>query len=379
MNSAVEHEPVVMIIDDTPINMRLLSDFLENNGYATQAFPSGRKALAAAARRAPDLILLDITMPEMDGYEVCAALKAQPELADIPVIFISALSDSDDKVRAFAAGGVDYIGKPFKTEEVLARVRTHLNLRRLQRELAERNEQLQTALTDRTALTGMIVHDLGNLLTVVLGGVDLLRQVSDQLGDVEQEALDAMRVATDDMLYLSSSLLQVDKLESGQWELQLEEFSATQFVEERAAVWRTQVGAEAAAWECTAPAGLTVRADRGLLGRVIDNLMSNALKFCVPGGRLGLGASASGADLVLIVSNDGPAIPAEFQPRMFDKFAQHVGPEQPRRRGVGLGLAFCRLALVQMGGTIEVVSPLPGEEQGTAFALRLPIAGAPGA
>lgn len=377
-HSALQPESVVMIVDDTPVNMRLLSDFLESNGYSTQAFPSGRKALAAAARRAPDLILLDITMPEMDGYEVCAHLKADPALADIPVIFISALSDAEDKVRAFTCGGVDYISKPFKAEEVLARVQAHLNLRRLQRELAERNRQLEAALGDRTALTAMIVHDLGNLLTIVLGGGELLQRAAGDLRPPQRECLSAMLVACDDMLYLTNGLLHVDKLESGQWELQLESVSVRAVLAERAAVARAQTNAPAAGLALEVADGLRCWADTRLLSRVLDNLLSNARKFCPPDGRIRLSASADGAQAVLVVANDGPVIPPEFQTRMFDKFTQQLAEGQAKRRGVGLGLAFCRLAVTQMGGTVEVCSPLPGETQGTAFVLRLPM-GSPGA
>src|SRR6202047_1072413 len=125
----------IMAVDDNPANLRLLEGMLRQQGYQVRSFPRGRLALAAAAENPPDLILLDINMPEMTGYEVCERLKADEKLAGIPVIFLSALAETEDKVRAFRSGGVDYISKPFQVDEVQARVETHLRLHRLHRAL----------------------------------------------------------------------------------------------------------------------------------------------------------------------------------------------------------------------------------------------------
>jgi sigma-B regulation protein RsbU (phosphoserine phosphatase) len=136
----------ILIVDDTPANLRLLSQMLAEQGYRARPVPDGTLALAAARAEPPDLVLLDVRMPEMDGYEVCEHLKADAETRDIPVIFISALDATQDKVRAFTAGGVDYVTKPFQTEEVLARVETHLALRELQRQLQDANKKMAEEL-----------------------------------------------------------------------------------------------------------------------------------------------------------------------------------------------------------------------------------------
>ena len=132
----------IMVVDDTPANLALLEDLLGGRGYRVAAFPRGDLALKAAARKPPDLILLDILMPGMDGFEVCARLKADERLKDIPVLFITALSDTAAKLKAFAAGGVDYVTKPFQFDEVQARVDAHLRLRRLQAQLERSNQRL---------------------------------------------------------------------------------------------------------------------------------------------------------------------------------------------------------------------------------------------
>lgn len=136
----------ILIVDDTLANLKLLSELLNRQDYKVRAAPNGMTALTAVETAPPDLILLDIKMPEMDGYQVCERLKAMPLAKDIPVIFISALEDTVDKVKAFTAGGVDYVGKPFQEEEVLARVESHLELSRLQKKLEQRNRELEESL-----------------------------------------------------------------------------------------------------------------------------------------------------------------------------------------------------------------------------------------
>ena len=187
-----EEKTTVMVVDDTPANLDLLRSILAAPGYRITVFPSGPSALAAAALHPPDLILLDILMPEMDGYEVCRRLKASDRLQEIPVIFISALSETMDKVKAFSLGGVDYLTKPFQEEEVLARVRAHLQIRALQKTLKLHNEQLEQRVEERTRELAsankrlidvdrlkndffrMISHELRTPATGVLGMAELL-------------------------------------------------------------------------------------------------------------------------------------------------------------------------------------------------------------
>jgi PleD family two-component response regulator len=146
----------ILVVDDNPDNLRLLAGILDEHQYKIRLAPSGERALATIGKEAPDLILLDIMMPNMDGFEVCRQLKADQGTTGIPIIFISALDEILDKVKAFSMGGVDYITKPFKSQEVLARVKTHLTLRRLQRNLEKKNEQLRQALDEIRILRGIL-------------------------------------------------------------------------------------------------------------------------------------------------------------------------------------------------------------------------------
>lgn len=147
MNRTLTDKPEsILIVDDTQANLRLLSQLLTGRGYQVRAVTNGARALASVEAETPDLILLDIRMPEMDGYQVCQRLKEMPQGRDIPILFISALDEVEEKMKAFASGGLDYITKPFQLEEVVARVETHLSLRRLQRTLQEANQRMQREL-----------------------------------------------------------------------------------------------------------------------------------------------------------------------------------------------------------------------------------------
>src|SRR4030042_3614738 len=144
----------ILVIDDAQVNLRMLTQCLATEGYAVQAVPDGRHALEAVLSNQPDLILLDIVMPDLDGFEVCRILKENKQTKAIPVLFMSALNETEDKVKGFEAGAVDYITKPFQFQEVLARVQTHLTLRALQKQLEEANHTLEKRVDERTkALT----------------------------------------------------------------------------------------------------------------------------------------------------------------------------------------------------------------------------------
>jgi DNA-binding response OmpR family regulator len=147
---AQQRIPNILVVDDTPANLNLLAGMLKERGYKVRPVPGGKLAIQAVLNEKPDLILLDINMPEMNGYEVCEYLKAHDALKNIPVLFISALTETMDKVKAFSAGGVDYVTKPFQFEEVHARVETHLKIHSLQCQLGNQNEKLEQLVTERT-------------------------------------------------------------------------------------------------------------------------------------------------------------------------------------------------------------------------------------
>src|SRR5262245_5975246 len=178
MNQTPGRVGSVLVVDDTIGNLQVLSDLLGEQGYDVRAVTSGRQALQTVEHEPPDLILLDITMPDMDGYEVCRRLRSMEHSKDVPVIFLTALTETTDKVRAFDAGGVDYVTKPFQFDEVLARVRTHVALRHAHIALADSYERLRALEQLRDDLVHMVVHDMRSPLTALRVSLTLLKRGS---------------------------------------------------------------------------------------------------------------------------------------------------------------------------------------------------------
>ena len=357
----------VLIVDDTPANLQLLAGLLRERGYKPRPVLSGKQALQAAALDPPDLVLLDINMPEMDGYAVCAELKRDPQLMHIPVIFISALTESLDKVRAFQAGGVDYVTKPFDAEEVGARVRTHLTLRRLQQDLQQRYEELQKLQGLRDGLVHMIVHDLRSPLTSVMGYLDLLRTTDtatpDQLTFIG-EAFDG----ASQMAEMISSLLDINRLEAGEMPVDRQPVDLNELAAEALrSLGGLTIGRNVTL--ATAPGPVMCNCDAALIRRVIANLLGNALKFTPESGKITLTVSPAEGAARVEVADTGPGIPPEFLDRVFDKFVQAAEGRARKRYSTGLGLTFCKLAVEAHGRAIGVTSEVG---VGSRFWFELP-------
>ena len=347
--------PSILIVDDTPANVLLLVRMLEARGYNPRPVSSGKLALQAARAEPPDLILLDVAMPEMNGYEVCEQLKADAKLKDIPVIFISALSATIDKVKAFGVGGIDYVTKPFQTEEVYARVQTHLRLRRL--------EEL------RTDLTHMVVYDLRNPLTILFGLLDILENPAlKTISANTREFATLARLSIEDLNNMINSILDVSKMEAGEMKLHRESCDINLLIRTLLATLQTLPGSRTVTLDAP-DVPLTVMTDVVLIRRVLQNLLSNALRYTPSGGDIRVSVTSSPSKVRVTVTDAGPGIAPEFHQSIFEKFGQVEDREN--RTGTGLGLTFCKLAVEAHGGRIGVESEVG---QGSAFWFTLPCA-----
>jgi len=345
--------PNILIVDDTPANLLLLERMLAERGYKPRPVSSGKVALEAARAEAPDLILLDINMPEMNGYEVCKRLKADVALKDIPVIFISALNETMDKMKAFSVGGVDYVTKPFQCEEVYARIQTHLKLHRLERLYND--------------LTHMVVQDLRNPLTDIFCFLDILEwDELKKLSSKTQDLLMTVRRRTKDLLNMVSSILDVNRMRAGEIKLEFEPCYLDSLIQ---AVLDTS---QPLPDNCTvafdaSQSSLTVMADIGLIRRVIQNLLNNALKRSPPGGEINIVVKASSGEVRVAATDAGSGIAPEHHKSIFEKFGQVE--DQNSRMGTGLGLTFCKMAVENHGGKIGVDSEVG---KGSTFWFELP-------
>ncbi|MDB4930589.1 MAG: hypothetical protein JWM10_3073 [Myxococcaceae bacterium] len=357
----------ILVVDDTPENLRLLTDILGQSGYEARPVTSGRQALQAAALHPPDLVLLDITMPEMDGYEVCACLKSNERLRDVPVIFLTALSDLADKLRAFEAGGVDYITKPFQLEEVQARVRTHLALRRANVDLSESYRRLQVLERLRDDLVHMVVHDMRSPLSVLLGHLYLLEAEEGLSPDGKDDLLAAVQGARS-LSRMTNDLLDVSRMESGTMPLQPATHELGQLAHGARDALENLERGRAIAVE--APEPVLATCDARLIARVLENLLGNAIKHTPAGSEITIAVtSGTRGGAKVTVSDCGPGVPAEARLRIFEKFETVDAARSGGYHSTGLGLAFCKLAVEAHGGTIGVE---PREPRGSHFWFELP-------
>lgn len=358
--------PKVLIVDDEPRNLRLLGAMVAPIGVETHTASSGGQALEMILKVSPDVILLDIMMPDMDGIEVCRKLKENRTTRNIPVVFVTALEDIKYQASAIEAGGIGFIIKPVQQILVHASVKNAIRLKQLSDEVDELMQQ-------RASLTSMIVHDINNLLSVNLAYAQIML-LDNTLPPKVMENLARIEKSAKDIQAMTSSLLEVEKFESGTMPISLEAVDTGQLVEQRAKLLILQATERGIRLELPKPVeNAIVLADRALLSRVLDNLISNAVKFCPDQGAIEIKVSANEGSGEVAVTNDGLPIPPEYHERIFEKFAQVEFRQATGRKGVGLGLAFCKMALEVMGGTIAVESPVAGREDGTRFVFRLPL------
>jgi signal transduction histidine kinase len=363
---ALTPAPNLLIVDDSPANLDLLSDLFRDKGFRVSPVPSGQRALQAARHEPPDLILLDIQMPDLDGYEVCARFKADPDLQAIPVIFISALDDAIDKVKAFGAGAVDYIAKPFQFEEVEARVRTHLALRRHERQLEANLRRLQTLEHLRDSLVHMIVHDLRSPVSGISLALELLQASPQPEPVVAAALLRAAAEAANSLKAMITQLLDISRLEAGQMPIKKEARDLGRTLQATVTSLATLLGPRRVSLHT--PELCLAAYDDEIVGRVVTNLLTNACKFTRPDGEIRLAVARQAECARVTVTDTGRGIAPQYHQKIFEKFDQ--AELRQERLGTGLGLAFCKLAVEAHGGQIGVESE-PG--RGSTFWFTLPV------
>jgi signal transduction histidine kinase len=373
-----EHHGHVLLVDDQPANLQVLSKLLSDQGYRVRAVTSGARALEAARLLPPECILLDVAMPEMDGFETCRALRVVPELVGVPVIFITAFDDTEHKVRAFQAGGRDYVTKPFQAEEVLARVETQVRLCRMERELRSHNQRLTQANAQleqlnamRARLSAMLVHDLKSPLTVI--GTALSGEVDD-----DPELIEHARASYDKILRLVQELLELYRAQHMGNELQKSPVDLYDLAEAALSAARHQARQRGVSLDMRQLAAVPpIMGDAEKLDRVLANLLENAIKYTPSGGTVSLvlgteqghGVEEGVTFALLSVVDTGPGIPAADLPYIFDPYRQRDA-HRSERGSVGLGLSIVRRLVAGHGGQVRVHSRVG---VGSEFRVLLPL------
>ena len=372
--------PIILVADDVPANVELLFDQLHVLGFRAIAAHDGPSALQTCFDQKPDLCILDVSMPAGDlgvddrstGFEVCRRIKRDSRTARIPVIFVTALNDTTDRVKAIEAGGDDFLTKPHNRLVLGARVRSLLKLKAATDALEESLRKQKELEKVRDDLMKMIVHDLKSPLTSIIGAMEML--IDGDFGTLAAEqraALGDAELRAEDLLALIEDLLEVARLEETQLALNLTPTAPGALLTEVRHEWEVRAIQEGATIgiDFTDDAPI-ISADQALVKRVFGNLLQNSLTHSARAVTVTLGARRDNDGTLFTVADDGVGIPPEYHDIIFRKFEQVKTLHIPRVRSSGLGLAFCKLVVEAHGGRIWVQSG--GDMVGSAFHFWLP-------
>jgi two-component system, sensor histidine kinase and response regulator len=366
----------VLIVDDRPENIELLRRILQADDHIVHTAMSGQAALDLTQTITPDVILLDIQMPEMDGFEVCRRLKATASTCHIPIIFISALSETDDIVHGLRLGAVDYVTKPFRIEEVRARVESQIALVRQYQEIEHLHmqERRRLEMLDRmkTEFIQMATHDLKNPLGVIQGYAYLLEDVvavAPEHATLFTEALNGIEHSVTKMKALVTGILELAHIQSG-IDLAMERVSIAKFLTQALTGFDLLAKQQGVTLTVTLPpADMEWSVDPSRMARVIDNLVSNAIKYTPAEGRVEVTVEVTAHHIIVRVADTGLGIPAKDLPRLFEAFFRVSAPSHSDITGTGLGLSVVKTIIEQHQGEIAVESELGA---GSVFSICLP-------
>ncbi len=379
MADAGRNPEVILVADDIPANVELLLDQLNSLGYDTITAVDGPSAVAAAFKQQPDLCILDVAMPAGDlgvddrstGFEVCRRIKRDPRTSRIPVIFVTALNDTSDRVRGIEAGGDDFLTKPHNRLVLGARVRSLLKLKAVTDALEDSLRKLRELEKVRDDLMKMIVHDLKTPLTSVLATLEMLSDGDfGQVSTPQKVAIGDAESKSEDLLALIDDILEVARIEEANITLTLAPMAPGALLAELVHEWGHRFQQEQTTVSVSVADDAPIfAADKGLIKRVFSNLIQNAVTHSSTAVHLELSARRAGHGVLFTVSDNGPGIPPEYHEIIFRKFGQVEVPRTPRTRSSGLGLTFCKLVVERHRGRIWVKS---AEGKGSSFYIELP-------
>jgi two-component system sensor histidine kinase/response regulator len=370
-NLIIEDISNILIVDDVPDNLKILGYILKRENYKVRPVPNGILALQAAEKEKPDLILLDIMMPDMDGFEVCRRLKENKNLSDIPVIFISALNDTNDIVKALKSGGVDFITKPFKAEEVLARVRTHLKLYKQSKTLQEQSKTLQELIATKDKFFSIIAHDLRGPLGGFMSLTELLADDTIDLTLEQQREMNYdLSQSARNIFNLLENLLVWARMQQGQISYNPIQIKLEGLVTENIGMLGDSIKKKNLSFTVQVPESQTVYADSNMLQSIIRNLISNAIKFTPKDGKVTVSSGFTENNTsVIVVKDSGIGMNSTMTANLFRLNVNNSRPGTEGEQSSGLGLILCKEFVEKHGGEIWVESE---EGFGTTFYFTLP-------
>lgn len=364
----------ILVVDDNEVSRTVARATLEGQGYAVALAKGGAEALAAFDREAPDCVLLDVLMPDLDGVTVCEQIRARPRGADTPVVFLTAQRDIDTFDRAIKVGGNDFLAKPVRPAELVVRVQCVLKHRQMREDLREHYELLKKQRDDlmrlqlqKERMMAFVVHDLKNpvatvdlVAQILLGHPELTSEVRGLVSDIRSQVVQMTRMIM--------NLLDLAKADEGQLSPRRAEVAARGLIDTTIAELSVQAGERQVRLESRIEVD-RVHGDHDLLHRMLANLIENAIRHAPPNTAITVSAAPVAGATELRVADRGAGVPPDMREKIFSAFVQledHTGAAT--RAGRGLGLAFCHVVATCHGGSIRVEDANPG----AAFCVRLP-------
>lgn len=405
----------ILVIDDTPANVSLLFTALEESGYRVLIAKRGEDGIESAELAKPDLILLDVMMPGIDGFETCIRLKAKEVTSDIPVIFITALTDSFDKIRGFEAGGVDFVSKPFDIEEVLQRIHTHLTLRILQKELRETNKNLEVKVEERTReleesnialrkeieerkeiekqlleakqqaelsdklkseFLGQISHEIRTPINALTNLVDLLQyQLPDDKSPDIVNTGNLIIQSGERLIRTIDLIILMSQIRAGTYDKEYETIDIyAEILHDQINVYREKCRSKELFFESIdSTSRRTIKGDRNSLNKIFEQLLDNAYTFTESGTiELHIYNDEDVHTVSVAIKDTGIGISDEFLEKIFEPFAQEDQGYTRKYEGVGLGLSLVKLLCQMNNADISVKSE---KDEGSVFTVTFPLEG----
>lgn len=361
----------ILIIDDIPENIKILGHILMGKGLKVAVGHNGKQAVDMASSIIPDLILLDISMPEMDGLEACKLIKSNPLTSHIPVIFLTARTEIEDITRGFEMGAVDYVTKPFNHHELLSRVVTHLELKVSKDLLKLQNESLIELNKTKDKFFSIIAHDLKNPLTGLLGLSQFLSDDIDRLSREDiREMAEGLFGSSKRLFDLLNNLLEWARIQTGSLQVQLEPVNLKSSFSETLDLLKNSYSSKKVNIFENIDPQTEVLCDKNMLASILQNLLFNAIKFTNVSGNVRIYSEPFGENFIKIfIEDSGIGINKEKILRLFDPGSKNQTPGTANEEGTGLGLLLCKELIEKQSGTISVESTAG---VGSIFSFTLP-------
>lgn len=377
MDGAENSKFKILIVDDIPKNIQIVGNILREEGYNIAFAQNGKMAVSMAKSRDFDLILLDVMMPGMDGFEVCKILQEDEKARETPIIFLTAKVDSESAIKAFDVGGVDYITKPFNSRELVARARTHLQLRAARRNLVEANAELRELNAAKDRFFSIIAHDLKNPIGAFKNILNVLNEDFASFSEEEiLEFINDLTASSKNLFELIENLLEWSRAQTGRIQFNPDRNDLFHVVKNTLSIVKLNAEEKKIKLSSNIEENSVAVFDANMIQTVLRNLVSNAIKFTPEGGSIDVLLSERDENFYeIVVKDSGVGISQDNIDKLFRIDQHHTTMGTNDEKGTGLGLILCSEFVKKHGGEIKVES-LPGE--GSKFSFTVPRENIPG-